>query len=94
MNEINEIFHSLGALGKRTKFQLENIAQLILKVNIDGEEILKDENKESICKLPTDLKLDDDVRLDKIKFADSLSDSFPDLSGLQQAVVLANLYVL
>ncbi|KAK6617314.1 hypothetical protein RUM44_005645 [Polyplax serrata] len=83
-----------GALGKRTKFQLENIAQLILKVNIDGEEILKDENKESICKLPTDLKLDDDVRLDKIKFADSLSDSFPDLSGLQQAVVLANLFLI
>lgn len=78
-----------GALGKRTKWQQKEVAQLTLhikKANIENG----NHSKESIDDLPTDLKLDDEVRLDKIAFSEDREIS--DLSLTHCAVLLAQYF--
>ena len=77
-------------MGKRTKFQCSDLAQLILKVTLNNDTSLEELEVET-CTLPKDLKLDDEVRLDKIKFIDNSLNTYPTLTGLQQAVILSNL---
>ena len=61
----------VGALGKRTKFQQNDLSQFTIDIEKD---VNKSELSESfeICDLaddvPKDLRLDDELRLDKIKF--------------------------
>eukprot|EP00047_Mylnosiga_fluctuans_P005596 m.241432 g.241432 ORF g.241432 m.241432 type:complete len:810 (+) comp13851_c0_seq1:3-2432(+) len=72
-----------GAMGKRTKFQLREIAQLRLEAtsaSADAAAIIPDDH------LPQDVPLDDDTLLPSIKFAE---DGAPArLTPLEQAVVL------
>lgn len=76
-----------GALGKRTRFQQRELAQLTLDVHASNQAgiITPCSQKD----LPKDLKLDDDVRLDKIKFSNAIDGQYNDLSPIQQACVLA-----
>lgn len=77
----------LGALGKRTKFQEKDIAQMLLKVTCTSEEqgsTITAETDSSL--LPKDLLLGDDTLLEEIKFTDQAST--PLLSSLQQAAIL------
>ncbi|KAK7790318.1 hypothetical protein R5R35_010306 [Gryllus longicercus] len=81
----------VGALGKRTRFQQKDLAQLTLKVEVDDSSpqtplLISDS-------LPKDLRLDDDVRLEKVQFTGDGAPTLPPLSPVQQAVVL-NTFIL
>lgn len=85
--------HSLvGAMGKRTKFQVKELAQLTLNVNSH-----KRENNSNLltshecCDLPKDCVLDDENRLPDIKFTNESAGQFPKLNSLQQAAILNTL---
>ena len=80
-----------GALGKRTKFQSQDFAQLTLNVEKssgDASVVKIDENRLILplddSQLPTDIKLDDEVRLDRIKFQEEQRQQVPDLSLTEQ----------
>ncbi|XP_065160875.1 tetratricopeptide repeat protein 27 [Atheta coriaria] len=68
-----------GKLGKRTRYQEKDIAQLSMEVILlDKPDVERPEVKEH--KVPTIVTLNDDVRLDKIEFAnDSKAMRLPDL---------------
>ncbi|CAK9809055.1 Tetratricopeptide repeat protein 27 [Anthophora quadrimaculata] len=72
-----------GALGKRTKFQHEDKAQLFLKIGIEKNQF----PSRSCANLPKSLKLNDDIRLDCIKFTESMQ-STP-LGAVEEAIILA-----
>lgn len=81
-----------GALGKRTRFQVKALAQLILEVK--REERLDWMNGETspaptpVNLLPKDCCLNDDTRLERINLEDPDQYSLPDLSPEEQATVL------
>ncbi|XP_050066689.1 tetratricopeptide repeat protein 27 [Aphis gossypii] len=85
--------HSLvGAMGKRTKFQVKELAQLTLTVNSHTRE--NNTNlltSHECCDLPKDCVLDDENRLPDIKFSNESAGKFPKLSSLQQAAILNTL---
>ncbi|ESO87695.1 hypothetical protein LOTGIDRAFT_234941 [Lottia gigantea] len=76
-----------GALGKRTRYQEDDKAQLVLQVkrsNVQDEQtLIKD------IPLPKNISLDDDTVLNKIAFTDEMEKHSVQLSPLDQAVVLA-----
>ncbi|XP_059157510.1 tetratricopeptide repeat protein 27-like isoform X2 [Physella acuta] len=77
-----------GAMGKRTRYQEEDKAQLVLKVSREGENGNCDVNFLKSSSLPKDLPLNDDTVLNDIKFADdSIADSVQ-LTPLEQALVI------
>ncbi|XP_059474278.1 tetratricopeptide repeat protein 27 [Neocloeon triangulifer] len=82
-----------GAMGRRTHFQVKEIAQLTLKV--DKVSLACDQNgkvglpSDVQKELPTDLKLDDDLRLPQIHFSVEDAGKFPKLTPVEQCVVLA-----
>lgn len=74
-----------GALGKRTKYQQQEKAQLYLKAKVD-----KNLFPHRDCKvLPKVINLTDDLRLEKIEFSEE-RENF-ELGGLEEAIVLAKL---
>lgn len=77
----------IGALGKRTRFQETNIAQLVLKVTSEADDTHHKHEVETVADLPKEIGLDDDTLLDKVVFADAQSKQY--LQPLQQAVLLA-----
>ena len=81
-----------GALGKRTVHQVKDVAQFCLEIKTDdsqgysGEVIEMDREQ-----LARDVRLEDELRLESIKFRDSERsdrEKAVRLSGLQQAVLL------
>ncbi|XP_065353492.1 tetratricopeptide repeat protein 27 [Cloeon dipterum] len=85
-----------GALGKRTHFQEKEVAQLTLKIEknsfFEGNTNsvgLPTDAKEI---LPTDLRLDDDLRLPQIHFSVENEGRFPKLTPVEQCVVLASYF--
>lgn len=77
-----------GALGKRTRFQQRDLAQLML--DVQSSELKTTTPKLPLEDLPKDLKLDDEVRLDKIAFSNTGDGKYGDLTPLQQACVLSS----
>ncbi|KAK7104529.1 hypothetical protein V1264_019229 [Littorina saxatilis] len=82
-----------GALGKRTRFQQEHKAQLMVKVTRDeGEHTLP---AIGLCDphfsgpVPESLALGDDTVLEKINFKDEESNQVTQLSPVEQALLLA-----
>ena len=80
-----------GALGKRTKYQERDVAQFTIELNLKVE----DNNMEEVDRalLVRDVRLDDDLRLDKIAFKEDRPDRTSSLDVLQQAV-LASMFGL
>jgi len=76
-----------GALGKRTKYQERDIAQfwVDLGTGVSGDAVVEVDREF----LARDIKLEDDVRLNRIKFKDEERDLSKQLTGLQQAVLMA-----
>ncbi|XP_060943099.1 tetratricopeptide repeat protein 27 [Limanda limanda] len=79
-----------GALGKRTRFQQNDLAQLILDVEtkpgqIDGEASPVPTPQD--C-LPKDSLLGDDTMLERINLSEPDEHQMPDLSAEEQAVIL------
>ena len=89
--------HETGILGKRTKFQQKDLPQFTLnltKIDISnaksGPERPQnghDRNDANQLHFPKDLKLDDEVRLDKIHFVDDRT--CPVLTKIEQCIVFA-----
>lgn len=75
-----------GQLGKRTRFQQKDTAQLVLDVTMETEDsIVTVDNKNK--HLPKDISLNDDTILNEIQFASDKAT--PTLNCLQQAVIIA-----
>ncbi|VVC46121.1 Tetratricopeptide repeat,Tetratricopeptide repeat-containing domain,Tetratricopeptide-like helical [Cinara cedri] len=84
--------HSLvGAMGKRTKFQVKELAQLTLNINSLSTENGTHFFTHTCNYLPKDCVLDDENRLPDIKFNDESNSTFPKLNSLQQAAILNSL---
>ena len=76
-----------GAMGKRTRYQERDIAQFWVDLGTGvSRDIVVEVDREL---LPRDIKLEDDVRLNRIKFQDQERDMSKQLTGLQQAVLMA-----
>ena len=76
-----------GALGRRTKYQVKDLAQFCIDVVADNtEDIIEMEESH----LVRDVKLEDDLRLKKIQFRDGeRGEREVRLSGLQQSVLMS-----
>lgn len=80
-----------GILGKRTKFQQKEVAQLTLDINNMSTNNEEDTLPERDLDLPADLKLDDEVRLDKIAFSQKRQGS--SLTKTECAIILAEYFL-
>ncbi|XP_070577146.1 tetratricopeptide repeat protein 27-like isoform X2 [Ptychodera flava] len=79
-----------GALGKRTQFQQHSIAQLLLEVHrTDGKAMEIDAVQSDLDSLPKDLLLNDETLLNKVQYTDPEVIEGIELSGIEQAVILA-----
>ncbi|XP_061168685.1 tetratricopeptide repeat protein 27-like isoform X2 [Saccostrea echinata] len=78
-----------GAMGKRTRFQTEDKAQLVLEVR-RGEGGTKQESTVK-TKLPKILNLDDDTVLEAINLTEPGTEFAVDMSPVEQAVVIATM---
>ncbi|XP_062600384.1 tetratricopeptide repeat protein 27-like [Saccostrea cucullata] len=78
-----------GAMGKRTRFQVEDKAQLVLEVK-RGEGGTKQEDTVK-TRLPKILNLDDDTVLDAINLTEPGTEFAVDMSPVEQAVVIATM---
>lgn len=72
-----------GALGRRTKYQQTDVAQLQLSVSTDHSH---SPEVGVAADLPREISIDDDTLLDKVSFV--VSQSQETLSAVQQAVLL------
>ncbi|CAB3221450.1 unnamed protein product [Arctia plantaginis] len=76
-----------GILGKRTKFQQNSLPQLALTSELDSAvERPSAEESHGNSELPPEIELQDDVRLNKIEYAEKISQ--PDLPSLEQVLCL------
>ncbi|KAG8232677.1 hypothetical protein J437_LFUL009923, partial [Ladona fulva] len=79
-----------GALGKRTRFQEKDIAQLTLNVKCERSSMQDDDTVLLEHDLPKDLQLEDEVRLNQIKFLNVEDGKMQTLRPLEQAVIFGN----
>ncbi|XP_062375724.1 LOW QUALITY PROTEIN: tetratricopeptide repeat protein 27 [Sardina pilchardus] len=83
-----------GALGKRTRYQQDFLAQLILDVRRKEEAAVPEAESEAtpsptpLSLLPKDHALTDDTVLNKINLAEPEEHELPNLSAEEQAVIL------
>ena len=69
--------------------QAFDLAQLTLEVAVSEKNNVDEDHAPGATDLPADLKLDDEVRMDKIKFAEeSRNDATAALRPFEQAVLL------
>ncbi|XP_058464178.1 tetratricopeptide repeat protein 27 [Malaya genurostris] len=84
-----------GALGVRTKYQQNALPQLTLRAKgLETLSLPSSFETHGRVSLPTILKLDDDVRLDKIKFTDEQENSDAQLPSIVQQMVLTKIVFL
>lgn len=82
-----------GILGKRTKFQQTIIPQLALSSELDSSiERPTAEESHGNAELPPDLELQDDLRLSKIQYTESISQA--ELPSLEQILCLLTVQYL
>ncbi|KAK5642026.1 hypothetical protein RI129_008193 [Pyrocoelia pectoralis] len=85
--ELMGIKHEMvGALGKRTKYQENNVAQLQLLVTVSDSDTRCDVNEFVV---PKNLALEDDVRLDTVKF--NTEPDQPSLTDLEQKYLVLSI---
>lgn len=93
---LNATVHVEGRLGVRTKFQQKPLPQLLLRVETDGGGALDaaavTHAASSDNQIPTLLQLDDDTRLERIKFVDPTNNDVVNVNSVLQALILSKLY--
>lgn len=95
LNAVKELLEATvdetAFLGKRTKWQQNALPQMALKITLGGDQTaVPGANKtHSTTQLPTLLKLDDDVRLEKITFESDEDNRTMELASLVQQLVLS-----
>ena len=72
-----------------TLFQVKDLPQFTLEVAVSANDSTADDMATDSADLPADLKLDDEVRLDRIKFVDESHAPTADLRPFEQSVLLA-----
>ncbi|BFZ06819.1 hypothetical protein BsWGS_09858 [Bradybaena similaris] len=77
-----------GAMGKRTRFQESDTAQLVLQVLPGQPAEHREEMLASPQSLPKNLPLDDDTILNDVKFADNSVLIAPTLSAIEQVLIM------
>ncbi|XP_075232827.1 tetratricopeptide repeat protein 27 isoform X2 [Lycorma delicatula] len=81
-----------GALGKRTRYQEKDLAQLTINVSTERSSGTSSTTAVDVCRvkdLPKNVLLEDEVCLDGINFTDPNSTQFPNLTAVEQAAILA-----
>ena len=78
-----------GALGKRTKFQVNDIAQFAIDLKLDTKQEEEQEEEVERAWLVRDVQYEDDVRLDRIAFQEAREEVGGRLGAVQQAVLMA-----
>lgn len=93
--EYNSLYTELsGKMGRRTKFQTFDTAQLVLMAKSKNEDLKQDKNENEAENTKNPLYLDpdeDDVRLESIKFSDNSEEDLTGgkLSLLDQCIIIA-----
>lgn len=99
---LNVLITIEGKLGVRTKYQTKPLPQLLLRVDSDDPSSVVEEptttappidSPMSAVDLPRLLQLDDDVRLEKIKFVAEEDNSILRMKSIIQVLILATLLV-
>lgn len=95
---LNATVHIEGRLGVRTKFQQKALPQLLLRIETDGTIALDAAavtHTTSIDnQIPALLQLDDDTRLERVKFVDAADNDVINVCSVLQSLILNKLYVL
>lgn len=77
----------IGLLGKRTKYQEKDLAQLSIKVKVDPKDPSVERREVESEDVPQDIPLNDDVRLNKIEFTSDTEDHIM-ITNLEQKLFL------
>lgn len=81
----------VSMLGFRTRFQTKPLPQLALKVISAAEELAKSSQTHPATELPKLLLLEDDTRLEKVKFVNEDHGQIADLSSIIQCLIITEM---
>jgi hypothetical protein len=86
-----------GVFGKRTKYQQNDIAQLILKINklndsINADSLVYSNRNLKPNMLPKNIELNDDTVLDNVKYKNKEDALHADITQLEQTVLFCLFY--
>ncbi|KAA0192482.1 hypothetical protein HAZT_HAZT001902 [Hyalella azteca] len=88
-------YYLFGAMGRRTKYQVDAKPQLLLKVEYLDQSLLDTEEEGTkllASDLPKDIVLNDDTRLPNVKFEDEDAGIVPNLKPIEQMALLARVH--
>lgn len=83
----------VSMLGFRTRFQTKPLPQLALKVISAAEDLPKSSETHSSTQLPKLLLLEDDTRLEKVKFVNESHGQIDDLASVVQCLIITEMFV-
>lgn len=81
-------YNFVGVMGKRTKYQEKELAQLTIEVKVNPKDNSIERHEVPSMDVPLDVPLQDDLRLDKIQFVSDDEDKVM-LTNLEQKLFLA-----
>lgn len=80
-------YELIGMMGKRTKYQEKDLAQLSIKVKVESKDALVERFEVQTTIVPQDIPLNDDLRLNKIEFSGNIEENIM-ITHLEQKLLL------